>query len=340
MPPAVAEKEPKQTVQRARRAVKSSPVPASAVRDLMNDDRLVAMAKGVSKGSATLVSGLWGSSVALTAAAVGRHSKRPTLLVCGHIDEADDLADDVELFSGERPEVLAALETSTGLGGASEELVSDRIRLLVRLAGRRASPQFLVAPIQALMQAVPEPDELRHLTFSLCTPARKIEPEKLIVWLSDHGYNRLDQVEVPGDFAVRGGIVDIYLPGKFETVDGSGLQQIGLPVRVDFFGDQVETIKRFNIDTLGSEGTLESVEFVDLKGKLDEAHTTSVLKYVADDAVVFLWQPLEIAEQAKSYLTRAADQRGLYPLASVLKFDRRPPHDRGQPVRRWRREPC
>ncbi len=293
-------------------------MPADVVRKLLDADELHALADAVTPGAAVLVSGLWGSSVALAAAAVGMHGERPVLLVCGHVDEADDLADDVELFSGERPEVLVALETAGGLGKASEELVADRMRLLTRLAAGK-TPQFLVAPIQALMQAVPEADELRHLT-RLVRTGEETEPEKLIVWLSDHGYNRLDQVEVPGDFAVRGGIVDVYLPGKFDTADDSGLMQIGMPVRIDFFGDQVETIKRFNIDTLGSEGPLHDVELVDLRGKLDDTGTTSVLSYLPENAAVFLWAPLEIAEQAKAYLTRAPDQRGLYPLSSVLQL--------------------
>ncbi len=297
----------------------ASPVPSDAVRHLLEDDDLAKLAASVKDKTTTLVSGLWGSSVALTAAAVERHADRPVLLVCGHVDEADDLADDVELFAGDRPEVLVALETAGGLGNASEELVADRMRLLGRLASKKNSPRFLVAPIQALMQAVPEVSELKHLIFTL-RAGQEIEPEKLIVWLSDHGYNRLDQVEVPGDFAVRGGIIDVYLPGKYDAADDSGLMQIGLPVRVDFFGDQVDTIKRFNIDTLGSEGTLDLLEIADLKGRLDETSTTSPLKYIADDAAVFLWAPLEIAEQAKSYLTRAPDARGLYPLASVLNL--------------------
>ncbi|MEM7807623.1 MAG: DEAD/DEAH box helicase, partial [Planctomycetota bacterium] len=314
---AVADKP--ETKPRRSRATGGSPVPADVIRQLMATDELHELADSVTDGSTTMVSGLWGSSVALAAAAVGRHAERPVLLVCGHTDEADDLADDVELFAGSRPEVLVALETAGGLGNASEELVADRMKLLGKLADKKQRPDFLVAPIQALMQAVPEPGELKHLLFDL-RAGQEIEPEKLIVWLSDHGYNRLDQVEVPGDFAVRGGIVDVYLPGKFDAADDSGLMQIGLPVRIDFFGDQVETIKRFNIDTLGSEGPIDFLEIPDLKGRLDEAGTTSPLSYVADDAAVFLWAPMEIAEQAKAYLTRAPDARGLYPLASVLKL--------------------
>ena len=296
-----------------------SAVPSNMVRTLMEAGPLRALSASAEKNAATLASGLWGSSVAAAAAAVGRHTGRPVLLVCGHVDEADDLADDVELFAGERPEVLVALETAGGLGQASEELVADRLRLLGRLAGKGKTPPYLVSPIQALMQAVPDPSELKHLT-RVFRAGQEIEPEKIIVWLSDHGYNRLDQVEVPGDFAVRGGIVDVYLPGKFDTADSSGLQQIGMPVRIDFFGDQIETIKRFNIDTLGSEGSLPDVELVDLKGKLNAGGTTSALKYLPDETVVFLWAPLEIAEQAKSYLLRAPDQRGLYPLSAVLKL--------------------
>ena len=67
-----------------------------------------------------------------------------------------------------------------------------------------------------------------------------LELEKLIVWLSEHGYNRLDQVEVPGDFAVRGGIIDIYLPGDFAE---SG-DIVGLTARIDFFDDTIESIKK------------------------------------------------------------------------------------------------
>src|SRR5205814_5493944 len=95
--------------------------------------------------------------------------------------------------------------------------------------------QIIVAPIQALMQSVPARSQLEHLVRTLST-GQQLEPEKLIVWLADHGYNRLDQVEVPGDFAVRGGIIDIYLPGEFEQDNdpsaGSGETQVGLAVRI------------------------------------------------------------------------------------------------------------
>jgi transcription-repair coupling factor (superfamily II helicase) len=240
------------------------------------------------------------------------------LLVCGHLDEADDLADDVELFLGRRPEVLQALELAGSLGRVSEEQVSNRLRLVARYAEARDKwdrPPLLVAPIQSLMQSVPSRQQLQQLLLEL-RPGQNLEAQKLIVWLSEHGYNRLEQVEVPGDFAVRGGIIDVYLPGVFEQ---SG-EQVGLSVRVDFFDDQIESIKRFSLDTLGSAEALESIRLVDLKGALPETdESTSLFGYLPADTIVALWAPLEIAEQSRSYLDRLGQVKGIYPLAAILR---------------------
>ncbi len=267
----------------------------------------------MSTSSVASVSGLWGSSVAATLAAIARELKRPVLLVCGHLDEADDLADDLQLFGGKRPEVLPALELTATLGRMSEEQVSNRLQLIARYANGGQS-EMLVAPIHALMQSVPARSALQHVIRTI-TAGQDLEPEKLIVWLSDHGYNRLEQVEVPGDFAVRGGIIDVYLPGEHAQ---SG-DQVGLPVRIDFFGDQVESIKIFDLDSLGSKSNIPSVQIVDLKGNLDTSETTNLFSYLKEETIVALWAPLEIAEQAKSYLDRLPEVKGIYPLNAVLK---------------------
>jgi transcription-repair coupling factor (superfamily II helicase) len=172
---------------------------------------------------------------------------------------------------------------------------------------------MLVAPIQALMQAVPSRNQLHQLLLTL-KPGMSLEPEKLIVWLSERGYNRLEQVEVPGDFAVRGGIIDIYLPGNFEE---SG-EMVGLTVRVDFFGDEIESIRKFDLDTLGSGEKLQSVRVMDLKGQLDSSDSTHIFSYLPSETIVVLWEPLEIAEQARSYFDRLPDVKGIYPLKAVL----------------------
>src|SRR5688572_30758981 len=299
----------------------STPTPPEVPGPLVAARELKELAAALADKTAASASGLWGSSVAAVVAAVEKELKRPIVLVCGHLDEADDLADDIELFAGRRPEVVPALELTGSMGQLSEEQVSNRLRLISRLANdqKPAQPTLLVAPIQALMQAVPSREQLSNLIRTL-KPGQELEPEKLIVWLAEHGYNRLEQVEVPGDFAVRGGIIDIYLPGDFEdTLDPAGESQVGLTVRVDFFGDQIETIRIFDLDTLGSGKKLDSIRLIDLKGQIDSASSTHLFSYLPADTIVVLWAPLEIAEQAKSYFDRLPEVKGIYPLNAVLK---------------------
>ena len=289
------------------------PTSGTAVGRLLAARPLRDLAQQLSQSKAATVSGLWGSSVAAVCAALRRELNRPVVLVCGHLDEADELADDLQLFhGGGRPEVLPALELAGNLGRMSEEQVSNRLQLVARLAAG-GQGDLMVSAVPALMQAVPSKDALKHVIRTVKV-GQDLEPEKLIVWLSDHGYNRLEQVEVPGDFAVRGGIVDVYLPGEH------GGEQVGLPVRIDFFGDTVESIKAFDLDSLGSKATLPSVQVVDLKGTLDSSETTHLFSYLKPDTIVALWAPLEIAEQAKSYLDRLPESvKGIYPLNAVLK---------------------
>ena len=297
------------------------PPPSSVVGRLVAAPQLRAVAEALNRSRSALVPGLWGSSVAAVVASVHREFQSPTVVICGHLDEADDLADDLELFIGRRPEVLPALELSGGLGRASEELVANRLQLIDRLSRgwrEKDSPtnQVLVAPIQSLMQSVPSRKQLLELTREL-KPAQKLEPEKLIVWLSEHGYTRLEQVEVPGDFAVRGGIIDVYLPGEH----AESTEEVGLAVRIDFFDDEIESIKRFSLETLGSLSPIPKVTLLDIQGKLPEvSESVSMLSYLPDDALVAMWAPLEIAEQARSYLERLPEAGGIYPLRAILNL--------------------
>src|SRR4051794_32266889 len=300
----------------------NSPTPPVSLGRLVAARELSALADLVARNGAATASGLWGSSVAAVVAAVEKKLDRPYVLVCGHLDEADDLADDIELFTAKRPDILPALELSGSMGQLSEEQVSNRLRLISRYANADAAQRpRLVAPIQSLMQSVPSVQQLQHLIRTL-KPGDELEPEKLIVWLADHGYNRLDQVEVPGDFAVRGGIIDIYVPRDFDhltNASDTAEAQVGLTVRIDFFGDQIETIKTFSLDTLGYGKPLPSVRLIDLKGQLDSSSSTHLFTYLPEETVVVLWAPLEIAEQAKSYFDRLPEVKGIYPLNAVLK---------------------
>src|SRR4051794_40007117 len=291
------------------------PTPPDVIGRLVAARPLRELARTLADTGAATASGLWGSSVAAVVAALRDELRRPVAIVCGHLDEADDLSDDIELFAGRRPDGLPALELGGGLGRMSEEQVVNRLQLLAQYAGGVPNDTVLVAPVQALMQSVPSKKQLEQLIRTI-KPGDELEPEKLIVWLSEHGYNRLDQVEVPGDFAVRGGIIDVYLPGEHPEAG----DEVGLTARIDFFGDQIESIKKFDLDSLGSQKPIPSLRMMDLKGQLpDTGESVSLFSYLPDETIVILWAPLEIAEQAKSYLDRLPEMKGIYPLSAILR---------------------
>src|SRR6185369_9816268 len=140
----------------------SNPTP-DALGRLVAARPLKELAQTLAQNGAATASGLWGSSIAAVIATIDKELHRPVVLVCGHLDEADDLADDIELFLGRRPDVLPALELGGSLGQLSEEQVSNRLRLVSRLASDQIDRPLLVAPIQSLMQSVPSRDQLEHL---------------------------------------------------------------------------------------------------------------------------------------------------------------------------------
>ena len=119
-----------------------------------------------------------------------------------------------------------------------------RLAALHRLQGKANGPQLLVTTTNAVLQRVLTPFRIRE-TVRLLKPGMEIGRESLIALLQRQGYGRTDTVVDAGEFAVRGSIFDIY---------PSGLEA-GL--RLDFFGDELETLRLFDPNTQRSTGTCE-----------------------------------------------------------------------------------
>jgi transcription-repair coupling factor (superfamily II helicase) len=120
-----------------------------------------------------------------------------------------------------------------------------RLAALHRLQGKPSGPQLLVTTINALLQRVLTPFRIRESVRQL-KPGMEIGRESLIALLQRQGYSRSDTVADAGEFAVRGSIFDIF---------PSGLDQ-GL--RLDFFGDELETLRLFDPNTQRSTGSVDA----------------------------------------------------------------------------------
>lgn len=119
-----------------------------------------------------------------------------------------------------------------------------RLAALHRLQGKAAGPQLLVTTINAVLQRVLTPFRIRE-SVRLLKPGMEIGRDSLIALLQRQGYSRTDTVVDAGEYAVRGSIFDIY---------PSGLEA-GL--RLDFFGDELETLRLFDPNTQRSTGVVD-----------------------------------------------------------------------------------
>jgi len=125
------------------------------------------------------------------------------------------------------------------------EIASRRIDTLTRLAGgSEKSPLVVLTTVNALVQRVPPRQLFDGRVLTLGTGGR-IPLDRLQSFFGNNGYTRTDTVREPGEFAIRGGIVDLYPAGAAQ------------PVRLDFFGDSVESLRSFDPLTQRSTGSLD-----------------------------------------------------------------------------------
>ena len=298
------------------------------VAEAITDDLSVkALCARLGKTKAPLgVHGLWGSAAPILAALIAEKLGRPLLFVTAHMEQADDARDDMETVLGHAVEVLPAWETLPGEGRGAGEIATERTRLCTALR-EKSKPQFgaedgparcnpqstirnlkFVAPVQALMQPVPSPAGLDAHTLTLAVGQQR-EPEQIAVFLLERGFERLDQVEEPGDFALRGGILDIFASINID------------PVRVEFFGDEIESIRWFEVGTQRSTRKLDATRITlppdPMTAKADD--TTSFLNYLPEDTLVVFDEPVEVAEIAGTILDRLGNPVGHYPIKAILK---------------------
>ncbi|HKN28893.1 MAG TPA: transcription-repair coupling factor [Roseiarcus sp.] len=129
---------------------------------------------------------------------------------------------------------------------------AERMTLLARLARTRGAverPRILVGSVSALTQRVPPLKYVASAAFS-AAPGNSVRMDDLALWLQTNGYARASTVREVGDYATRGGILDLYPPGA------------QAPIRLDFFGDTLESIRTFDPETQRSVGQLRSLDLV------------------------------------------------------------------------------
>ncbi len=125
------------------------------------------------------------------------------------------------------------------------DIVGRRIHLLARLAGG-AAPGLILTTVNALLQRVPPRSALGQSSYAAKIGDR-IDLDGLQAFLASNGYTRAQTVREPGEYAVRGGIVDLFPPSSEE------------PVRLDLFGDELEALRSFDPISQRTTGKEQSI---------------------------------------------------------------------------------
>jgi transcription-repair coupling factor (superfamily II helicase) len=130
-------------------------------------------------------------------------------------------------------------------------VVAQRMTALSRLARpqSRPRPSVLLTSVNAVLQRVPTRQFVARQALSIA-PGNVLAMEGITGWLERNGFLRASTVRESGEYAVRGGILDLYAPGT------------AAPVRLDFFGDTLETIRSFDPETQRTTGQLRGLDLV------------------------------------------------------------------------------
>ena len=187
-------------------------------------DRLLA---GHNAGHLSLGRPAW----AVVLAALARRCGQPLLVVPARDEEARDLVTDLEALLG--PLAVALWPSRGAVSGGAVGISPHLVGLRARALGVLGAPgRVVVASTPALMERVPARDV--RADEVVLEPGMRIDMDALVDRLAGVGYERVPQVEERGEMAVRGGLLDVYP----STADG--------PVRIDWFGDEVESLRAFS----------------------------------------------------------------------------------------------
>jgi len=241
-----------------------------------------------------IVKGISGSLISFVLAFLLEETHRQILYIAPDKEQAERVRDDLE----------------TLLGSAQVTFFSDnisQIETLHNLALKKES--VIVSYGEAVLQSTPSPEDFQREVIELhvnCT--YKFDDFKKT--LAVNGFEKKDFVEVCGDFAVRGGIVDV-----FPYVGNN-------PIRIEFFGDTVDSIREFDVISQRSIRELSGVNIVPNVLATDsesgtgesQAYSASIFDFLAQDSIIFLDEPEMIRNELEK-------QEGRFINADVL-FER------------------
>lgn len=241
--------------------------------DFMAGSRSKALNAALAKGhTRACAHSLAGSSAAMLLASLANRPS-PLLVIGDSLDDAGYLYHDLSRLLGEEAVLILPSGYKRAIKYGQPDPPSQILRTEALSAWQSASSpvKIVVTYPEALAEKVAPPQMLAEhtLRLSLNSP---VDLTEVIKWLRNNNFSEVDYVYEPGHFAHRGSILDIF---------GYSHE---LPYRIDFFGDEIDSIRTFNIETQLSEEKLDSVSIT--ANVAHDPNGTSLLKFIPSDTLI------------------------------------------------------
>ncbi len=227
---------------------------------------------------------LAGSSLSFVISNSFKRLEKPYLLICNDKEEAAYYLNDLEQLLGDKNKSTSRDDVLFYPGSYRRPYQieeTDNVNILLRSEvlnriNSRKKPAIIITYPDALFEKVVTKRELERNTLKLHV-GEQISLDFVNEMLFEYHFNRVDFVTEPGEFAVRGGIVDVF---SFSNEE---------PYRIEFFGDEVDSIRSFDIET---QLSIEKEKRISIMPNVENKHLQekreSFLKYISNNTIVFV----------------------------------------------------
>ena len=282
-------------------------VASSIVERLAETDEFQRTLSAIKNRGSVVWSGCVGSSYVLLSGALSNITRRPMLVIVPKVGQVERVARELKLFAKAPIFPYPTLQDYLLDDPSEKVFVTDNSDLVARLKALKALcgesyndetvkqglaqnhdesayAPIIVSSLPALLQPTPAHDQIFQSSIELAVE-KEFRRETLIQWLQDGGFVPTAAVELRGEYSVRGSIVDIF---SFEG---------DLPIRVEFFGDEIIEIREFNVSDQRTVRPLSSVviSYCHVKG----AAQSRFDDYLTDDVLVVIRDVTATTQEAR-----------------------------------------
>jgi transcription-repair coupling factor (superfamily II helicase) len=267
------------------------------LKESLSADKVLQWKDELSQVSSLLVEELWDSPKALLIALAQQTCKKHVLVLTASGKEDGLIFHDLPFFTGEEPVEFPAWETlPTENVAPSPDIVGERYTVL-REISKSDKPRIILSSLHACLQKLIPPAQFSQLHIELAVNL-PYAFNKLLEQLETMGYTRRPLASDKGEFAVRGGLIDIF---PVNSPD---------PLRIEFWGDEISSIRNYDPVGQKSVGELEKIEITPaqemelLEGQKDELVT--LLDYLGPNTIIVYDDLLRLEDRYSTLVSAAA----------------------------------